>query len=902
VIKDAENNFHNSGIKNRKILLLAIIIVLGGLLIPIGMLRAIAAFQPDSDGNNNSSPTVYNTEDEIAQVPLSVTTPTVHNGQGDIAQIPLSVTAPTVNPDFSITKIRKSQFLLTTGGIYFITVTNNTGAQVTGNIKVTDTLPPQLSPNSVTGGSYWNCSLNLPTNQAICNNVITTNINIGPLPTIYFAVGIASVAPKITNTAQISIAGDFNPADNVIKYPTTLDADLSVDKTVSRAQPYEGEIVTYTVFITNTGPNFAQNIVVSDTLPVSVTYVSHNVDLGTYDPVTGLWNVGNRSKGQGATLKILVEVKPGTATKSIVNKTKIYSQNLNDPNSSNNSDTVTIVPRPVVQKTDSRTTVSPGDTFTYTMPITNSSDTLAFPVIITDILGADYTFVSDNMQSVTGTRTNPSTNVYVWTLTNGLNPRAGLNFKIKVKVKSSNQISSPPKLDNKVQVSMFRDPPGRATVFSASDTNEIVAMSITKSVSPQQAGVNQNLNFTLQVKNSGSSDASSVVVVDSFPTYLDIVSVNTNQGTTSTSGRTVQINIGTLDAGDSVRITINTKVNSTATTNQTATNFATMTFNGNQTIQSNTVSPKVIGSQLPTTGFVKPETRPTAPFWLTLVLACLMGVLGLFLLGFALVMRKRNPVWAPWFASTAAILLVAAVIFTLFSPMFLKNISPAKPLQVAQEPAIPTPVSPSQPVTIVIPTEEIQFQEPYLPDPSQPVPETLPDFPIPIPTALPTTAPGEEPPDYSAVERIVIPALDLDTVVKYVPFDGFTWLIAGLHQEVAWMGDTSWPGLGGNTGLAGHITLSNGDDGPFRNLDQLEAGDQVVVYSENKKYIYQVRDKVVVNDSDFSVIEQTANPQLTMITCTNWDNLQRIFTQRLVVYSDLIKSEPLSQTSGDNSN
>jgi len=154
VIKDAENNFRTSVTRNRKILLLAIIIVIGGLLIPFGMLRAIAAFQPDANQIHTGSPTKYNAQVEIAQSPLSITAPTVYNTQNEIAQTPLSVTAPTVNPDFSITKIRKSQFLLTTGGIYFITVTNNTGAQITGNIKVTDTLPPQLSPISATGSPF----------------------------------------------------------------------------------------------------------------------------------------------------------------------------------------------------------------------------------------------------------------------------------------------------------------------------------------------------------------------------------------------------------------------------------------------------------------------------------------------------------------------------------------------------------------------------------------------------------------------------------------------------------------------------------------------------------------------------------------------------------------------------
>jgi hypothetical protein len=81
---------------------------------------------------------------------------------------------------------------------------------------------------------------------------------------------------------------------------------------------------------------------------------------------------------------------------------------------------------------------------------------------------------------------------------------------------------------------------------------------------------------------------------------------------------------------------------------------------------------------------------------------------------------------------------------------------------------------------------------------------TLPSFPIPTPKILVTPAAGEPEPDTSAVARIIIPALLLDTVVKYVPFDGQTWYITGLRQEVAWLGDTShgrdwaairrWPG------------------------------------------------------------------------------------------------------------
>ena len=187
----------------------------------------------------------------------------------------------------------------------------------------------------------------------------------------------------------------------------------------------------------------------------------------------------------------------------------------------------------------------------------------------------------------------------------------------------------------------------------------------------------------------------------------------------------------------------------------------------------------------------------------------------------------------------------------------------------------------------------IQFQEPWVLDPDEPVPETLPDYPVPTPTLA---APAEEDdglPDTSAVERIVIPALALDTIVKYVPFSEFTWLIAGLRQEIAWMGDTSWPGLGGNTGLAGHVTLPDGSDGPFRHLEELSAGDEIKLYTEENEYTYRVSEKTVVKDTNLNVVEGTVNSQITLVTCTGWNQEARLYLERLIVYADLVDTSPL---------
>lgn len=106
------------------------------------------------------------------------------------------------------------------------------------------------------------------------------------------------------------------------------------------------------------------------------------------------------------------------------------------------------------------------------------------------------------------------------------------------------------------------------------------------------------------------------------------------------------------------------------------------------------------------------------------------------------------------------------------------------------------------------------------------------------------------------------------------------------------MGDTSWPGLGGNTSLAGHVTLRDGSDGPFRNLDQLQPGQEVIVYTEKNIYTYRVRSSQEVDVSDVSPIQQSNEPLLTLITCTQWDQEERMYQKRLVVTGELVEVRP----------
>ncbi len=88
--------------------------------------------------------------------------------------------------------------------------------------------------------------------------------------------------------------------------PQEKEADVKIEKFSSTSSPECGEQFTYTVKVTNNGPNEAKGIQATDLLPAGINYVSSTASQGTYDHNTGLWSVGNLANGANATLAITV--------------------------------------------------------------------------------------------------------------------------------------------------------------------------------------------------------------------------------------------------------------------------------------------------------------------------------------------------------------------------------------------------------------------------------------------------------------------------------------------------------------------------------------------------------------------------------------------------------------------
>ena len=87
--------------------------------------------------------------------------------------------------------------------------------------------------------------------------------------------------------------------------------DLVITKIVDNGTPDEGDTVTFTVTVTNSGPAQATNVSIDDALPAGLTIGSATPSIGSYTAPT--WTIGTLNNGASATLTIVADVDAGTS-------------------------------------------------------------------------------------------------------------------------------------------------------------------------------------------------------------------------------------------------------------------------------------------------------------------------------------------------------------------------------------------------------------------------------------------------------------------------------------------------------------------------------------------------------------------------------------------------------------
>lgn len=134
-----------------------------------------------------------------------------------------------------------------------------------------------------------------------------------------------------------------------------------------------------------------------------------------------------------------------------------------------------------------------------------------------------------------------------------------------------------------------------------------------------------------------------------------------------------------------------------------------------------------------------------------------------------------------------------------------------------------------------------------------------------IPAAQESVEPASVPQTPKAPEklspgtgRLVIAKINLDTAIGY-----------GVSEEDLKKGPGFYPQSGspetGNVSIAGH---RNAYGSHFYHLDKMAAGDEILLTYQNKTYRYLVDMVFETFSRDWSVIDPTPKPALTLTTCT----------------------------------
>jgi uncharacterized repeat protein (TIGR01451 family) len=192
---------------------------------------------------------------------------------------------------------------------YTISVTNN-GPNNAENVQVIDRLPSEVSYVSDTG----NCIEN-PVSTLTCDLGTITS---GETKSFTISVDIPKNLVEdykpviITNSAEVSSdAFEINQDNNIILTDTKVDpiiADLKIKKSESSDPIKEGSQLTYTISVTNNGPDNAENVQVIDRLPSEVSYVSDTGNCIEMPIDTITCDLGTITSGETKSFTISVDI------------------------------------------------------------------------------------------------------------------------------------------------------------------------------------------------------------------------------------------------------------------------------------------------------------------------------------------------------------------------------------------------------------------------------------------------------------------------------------------------------------------------------------------------------------------------------------------------------------------
>ncbi|MCL2115059.1 MAG: hypothetical protein FWH29_02430 [Methanobrevibacter sp.] len=427
---------------------------------------------------------------------------------------------------------------------YTITVTNNGLANATG-VFITDILDYRLIFESADGNynyttGLWNIG----------------NLNAGESITLTIIVRINGTG-NITNLANLTGVEENNIADNTfdeVNFTVPATVNLTLTKNSNATENLSlGDLITFTIVLTNHGPDNATNIIVTDVLDHRLIYLNSN---GIYSLGTVVWNIGSLAIGENITFFVNVKINGTGFISNTASVTDVEEKNI----SGNTSDSINFTVPETVNLTISKVnnvtgSVNVGDHVLYTIVVTNFGPDLATGVVVVDVLDPRLVYVDGGPFGVYDS----VTRAVSWNLSS-IGVGDSVILSLIVWVNGSGNISNLASVSvNEVNVgNNSTEGSGNNSTLELQDS---VNLTITKTNNVSGfVNVGDYVLYTIVVTNFGPDVATGVVVVD----VLDSRLVYVDGGLLSVYDfvtRVVSWNLSSIGVGDCVILSLIVWVN-----------------------------------------------------------------------------------------------------------------------------------------------------------------------------------------------------------------------------------------------------------------------------------------------------------------------------------------------------
>jgi uncharacterized repeat protein (TIGR01451 family) len=216
--------------------------------------------------------------------------------------------------------------------------------------------------------------------------------------------GVTQTEGTDTTTVTVPSGGTASDIDGY--QPPT--ADLSLSKTVDDPTPNVDDVVTFTIQVSNDGPDAATGVSIQDVVPAGYSTITNISGGGTESGGTITWSGLDVPVGANTvtlTFDATVEAPTGTTDeyKNVVQVTASdqfdpdSTPNNNDPNE-DDQDSASVTPQEAdlsLVKTVSDETPNVGDVVTFTIQVSNDGPDAATGVSIQDVVPAGYSSISN---------------------------------------------------------------------------------------------------------------------------------------------------------------------------------------------------------------------------------------------------------------------------------------------------------------------------------------------------------------------------------------------------------------------------------------------------------------------------------------------------------------------------